>query len=139
MEEIRCPRFTSHNGMSPLSRAGFVLRMRIFAVSTMFVMFMGLAHADEGQGRMLPHSGDVGTIGLVDAVRLTLAKNPDIQLHEKQVEIGHGSLQQATGQFDSTVGLTVGGSVNNTPLSQVLRNTYASEGLPFTTLQTNTT
>lgn len=56
-----------------------------------------------------------GPVGLLDAVRLTLAKNPDIQLQEKQVEFSQGTVQQAAGQFDPALSLTVGRSVDNSP------------------------
>jgi len=41
-----------------------------------------------------------GALTLVDAVRGTLDRQPDIQLQGKQVEIQDGAVQEAGGQFD---------------------------------------
>ncbi|CAK0780438.1 Outer membrane protein TolC [Gammaproteobacteria bacterium] len=88
-------------------------------------------------GPVVAYSSD--SLGLLDAVRLTLAKNPDIQLQEKQVEINQGVLQQATGQFDLTLRLTAGHAVDHNPLNQQSRDYYASQGFPVSQLKTETT
>lgn len=64
-------------------------------------------------------------MGLLDAVRLALANNPDIQLQEKQIELSQGALQQAAGQFDPALRLTVERTINNTPLNQLDSVAYA--------------
>lgn len=69
-----------------------------------------------------------GPLGLLEAVRLSLAKNPDIQLQEKQVELSSGAFQQATGQFDPALRLTAGRNVDNSPLNQQARDSYARQG-----------
>lgn len=78
-------------------------------------------------------------ISLLDAVRLTLAKSPDIQLQEKQVEFNRGSLQQATGQFDAIVRVAAGRSSNNEPLNEQSRENYAGQGFPVSQLSTDAT
>ena len=101
------------------------------------VLCMGWAHADEASA---PAQAPLQSrLGLLEVLRLTLSKNPDIQLHEKQLEMGQGSLQQAAGKFDSSLGIGFGGSVKNTPLNQSTRDNYDSLGYPFTVLTTNTT
>lgn len=102
---------------------------------------MGVAHAAGDPGPTAPQSpsGSNFPVGLLDAVRLTLAKNPDIQLGEKQVESGQGVLQQASGQFDPSLSLTAGRSVDNTPLNQQSRALYARQGFPVSQVSTNIT
>lgn len=68
-------------------------------------------------------------IGLIDVVRLTLAKNPDIQTSKKQTDIGYGALQQVSGGFDSKLALTLGSSVKNQPLNQRVRNSLSARSL----------
>lgn len=46
------------------------------------------------------------SLGLVDAIRLTLSQNPDIQIQGQQLQASQGLLQQASGQFDTTLNLT---------------------------------
>lgn len=100
---------------------------------------MGLAHAAEDQAQPLAPSDNVRPVGLLDAIRLTLSQNPDIQLQEKQVESSQGALQQATGQFDPALRLTAGRSIDNQPLNQQSRNSYASQGFPVSQIRTETT
>jgi outer membrane protein TolC len=75
-----------------------------------------------------------GPIGLLDAVRITLAENPNIQLQTKQGDISRGALQQASGQFDTALSLTAGRSGNNTPLTPKDSLSYRA-----TELETKTT
>jgi outer membrane protein TolC len=79
------------------------------------------------------------SLGLLDAVRLSLAGNPDIQLQSKQVEVSRGILQQASGQFDTALRLSGGRNSNSTPLNQSDRNTYASIGFPLSQASVYTT
>jgi outer membrane protein TolC len=78
-------------------------------------------------------------LSLLDAVRLSLAKNPDIQIREKQVESNSGALQQASGEFDPALRLTAGRSIDNSPLNQQNRDIYASQGFPLSQLKTDVT
>lgn len=100
----------------------------------MTLVSIGWASADEI--KVFPASEH--TLGLLTVVRQTLANNPDIQLREKQFEITLGALQQASGQFDSTVGVSVGASTDHTPLNLATRNAYAGSGFPLTELTSNT-
>ena len=81
----------------------------------------------------------VGPVSLLEAVRLTLAQNPDIQLQEKQVDSSQGALQRASGQFDSALSLTAGRNVDNTPLNQQDRFGFASQGFSVSQIRTETT
>ena len=78
-------------------------------------------------------------VGLLDAIRLTLSQNPDIQLQEKQVESSQGALQQAAGQFDPALRLTAGRTVDNSPLNQQSHDSYASQGFSVSRIRTETT
>ena len=42
-------------------------------------------------------------LSLINSVRMTLTRQPDILLQEQQVEISKGQLQYSSGQFDSTL------------------------------------
>ncbi|MEI6413358.1 MAG: TolC family protein, partial [Pseudomonadota bacterium] len=79
------------------------------------------------------------SIGLLDAVRLTLAKNPDIQIQEKQVEFSQGVLQQASGQFDLSLRLSADHTINNSPMNQQSRDYYTHLGFPVSQLKTEAT
>ena len=57
-------------------------------------------------------------ISLLEAVRMTLANDPNIRLQEKNVEISKGSLQQQTGQFDMKMQTSAGRSYEYTPLTE---------------------
>lgn len=76
-------------------------------------------------------------VSLLDAICLTLANNPDIQLQERQVEISGGILQQATGQFDQTLSLAAGRTINNVPLDQFDSSVYLASQLKTDTTSYN--
>jgi outer membrane protein TolC len=78
-------------------------------------------------------------VGLLDAVRFSLAMNPNIQIQERQVESSSGISQQATGQFDSTVGVEVGHNLDSSPLNKLNRYIYAAQGFPVSQLATEAT
>lgn len=56
-------------------------------------------------------------IKLMDAVKATLEKQPDIRFQEQEVEISRGLLQQARGQFDPALKISGGHGHEYTPLS----------------------
>lgn len=85
------------------------------------------------------NAASAAPVGLLDAVRATLAQNPDILLQEKQLEFSQGVLQQASGQFDTALRLTAGRLIDHSPLNQLTRDTYASEGFSLSELKTKTT
>lgn len=68
-------------------------------------------------------------LGVLDAVRYALARNPDVLLLEKQVEISRGAAQQASGQFDSTLRAGIAQSIDNTPLNRQNAEAWAAKGL----------
>lgn len=80
-----------------------------------------------------------GPVSLLDAVRLSLAMNPDIQLQEKQVEFRSGAFQQAAGQFDSALSLKAGRNVDNSPLNQQDSYRYSTLYFPVSQIRTETT
>jgi outer membrane protein TolC len=102
------------------------------------VICMGCVQAGELQTLTSPTIATKRPLGLLDVIQLTLVKNSDIELHAKLAESGLGALQQATGQFDSKVGVSLGESVNNIPLGQSARSSYAQLGFPLSSLSTTT-
>lgn len=56
-------------------------------------------------------------IKLVDAVKATLEKQPDIRFQEQEVEISRGLLQNSRGQFDPALKISGGHDHEYTPLS----------------------
>jgi outer membrane protein len=88
---------------------------------------------------LIAGAATAGPIGLLDAVRHTLAKNPDIQLQGKQVESSRGVLQQATGVFDPALHLTAGRSTDNSPLSRNDRGSFAAQGFSLSQITTKNT
>lgn len=75
------------------------------------------------------------TLSLVDAIRHTLDKNPNIKIQETQIAASLGALQQAAGQFDATVNLAGGYTADATPLNQLTRDSYARQGLDIPELK----
>lgn len=78
-------------------------------------------------------------LSLVDAIRHTLDKNPNVRIQEKQMEASLGALQQTAGQFDTTVNVTGAHTVDHTPLDQLSRNSYTSQGQDISELKANST
>ncbi len=78
-------------------------------------------------------------LGLLDAVRLTLAKNPDVLLQERQLEFSRGALLQAEGQFDPALRLSTGRALDHVPLLDREQRFYAAQGLTDTETRTATT
>jgi outer membrane protein TolC len=72
-------------------------------------------------------------ISLADAVRLTLQKQPDVQLLERQVEIAAGDLETQKGAFDSLLGANATRTRDKQPLNSA--NAVGS----FDELQTDST
>jgi outer membrane protein len=63
-------------------------------------------------------------IGLLDAVTITLERQPVIHLEQQNVEISRGILQQESGAFDTTLGASLSGKRQDIPLS-VLQGRFA--------------
>ncbi|WP_174900559.1 TolC family protein [Rugamonas rubra] len=78
-------------------------------------------------------------VGLLDAVRLSLANNVDVLLQRQQVDSSAGALQQAGAPFDSTLRLQTGRNVEHAPLNQRSRDAYASQGFPLSQLRSDST
>lgn len=77
--------------------------------------------------------------GLLDAVRETLARNPDVQLNAKQLEISQGAAREAAGAFDPVLALSAGQSHASTPLNRYQRATYSALGQPVSRANSTTT
>ena len=60
-------------------------------------------------------------LGLLEAVRLTLAQDPNIQLQERQIDIAKGALQSARGQFDLTLDTALSRGLTGTPRTELER------------------
>jgi outer membrane protein TolC len=56
-------------------------------------------------------------LGLLDAVRMTLERDPNIALDEARLQSSRGSLEVAVGEFDPVLGSTVTQADTRTPLS----------------------
>jgi outer membrane protein TolC len=54
---------------------------------------------------------------LLDAVRLTLEKDPAVQIQKKQLLIAQGAVESASGQFDPTFNAAISSGITRTPLS----------------------
>lgn len=79
------------------------------------------------------------SVGLLDAVRVCLARNPDLQIQTKQVEYSRGVAQQKAGPFDSVLSLSAARVQDNSPLNQQSREAYAGAGFPIDQLRSETT
>lgn len=101
------------------------LRIRWFLPALTTLLYSGL--------------GLAAPVSLVDAIQWTLAKNPNIQLQEKQTDTSLGALQQAAGQFDTTASLAAGYDSDHAPLTQQSQQSYLAQGFPLSQLQTDTT
>jgi outer membrane protein TolC len=102
------------------------------------VICLGNVNANDLQAQGSPTFENRRPLGLLESIRLTLVNNSDIQLHVKLGESGLGAFQQAAGQFDSKVAVSLGESVNNTPLNQITRNYYVQQGFSLSSLSTDT-
>ncbi len=78
-------------------------------------------------------------ITLLDAVRSTLVNQPLLRIQEQQVNISRGIKQQASGQFDTSLGSSVIQSRTNTPLTLYLKQQALLNGTPTNDLVTNLT
>jgi outer membrane protein TolC len=56
-------------------------------------------------------------VGLLDALRATLEKHPNIQIQQRQIEYNRGALQVAAGQFDRVYSAGTSQSYTSTPLT----------------------
>ena len=108
-------------------------------VVALYGMATGVIYAADERSQQMDIPRITSRVGLLDAVRFSLALNPNIQIQERQVESSSGILQQATGQFDSTVGVEVGHNLDNSPINQVNRLIYARQGFPVSQLATEAT
>lgn len=110
-----------------------------YLVVALYGIATGVIYAADERSQQLAVPVITSRVGLLDAVRFSLVMNPNIQLQERQLESSSGVLQQATGQFDSTVGAEVGHNVDNSPLNKLSRDINAAQGLPITPLATQAT
>lgn len=110
-----------------------------YLVVALYGIATGAIYAADERSQQLAVPVITSRVGLLDAVRFSLAMNPNIQIQERQVESSAGILQQATGQFDSTVGVEVGHNADNSPLNQLNRRLYAMQGFPVSQLTTEAT
>ncbi len=79
-------------------------------------------------------------LGLLEAVRLTLAQDPTIRLQELQTNVARGAWQEASGQFDVTLDTTVQKGLTRTPRTELERfqtgvQTNANGDLEFVSTQ----
>lgn len=86
---------------------GFRLFLWGCLVTAFLVATMDYAGAENGE-----QSG----LRLLDAVKITIQNQPDIQLKEQDVEVSRGKLQVETGAFDTNLNANVQGSHNSRPL-----------------------
>ncbi|MGA2019010.1 MAG: TolC family protein [Candidatus Sulfotelmatobacter sp.] len=79
------------------------------------------------------------SISLLDAVRSTLVNHTLLRIQEEQVNINRGIKQQASGQFDTLLGSSVGQTRTNTPLTLYLQQQALLIGISTNNLVTNLT
>ncbi|MHB8520220.1 MAG: TolC family protein [Limisphaerales bacterium] len=70
------------------------------------------------------------TVGLLEAVRMTLALDPSIRLQEKQIDFTKGVLQNASGQFDLGLDTLLSRGITRTPRTQFERSYSLPPALP---------
>jgi outer membrane protein len=77
-------------------------------------------------------------LGLLEAVQLTLEKDPVVQMQKKQVLFAQGAAESAAGQFDPTFDTALTSGITRTPLTQ---SQQVQNGLPsdFLVLQQEST
>lgn len=90
------------------------LRKARWALVTCLACWLGFPSADAGQANFAltnpvpPHT----EMGLLEAVRQTLAHEPNIQIQQRQVQVGKGVLETASGQFDPALATSLVGGQN---------------------------
>ncbi len=65
-----------------------------------------------------------GGLRLLDAVKITIQNQPDIQLTEQDVDISRGKLQVETGAFDTNLNLSVNPTHDSRPLGSLEQYEY---------------
>ena len=99
--------------MVSLSKTGIYLNVGILLA----ILFpVGLA-----KGEMTSQRAAAEGISLLEAVKMTLKKQPAIHIQEQQVEISRGLLQEERGQFDPKVVTSISHERDNTPLTETQR------------------
>lgn len=68
-------------------------------------------------------------VGVLESVQSAITRHPFIHLQEKQIEIDKGTLQNATGQFDVTLGASIKQSRDVTPLTDLQRSSYGTSDI----------
>ena len=85
-----------------------------------------------------PPLGPARPLTLAQAVALTLAQNPNIQLARESVLLAQGQLRQAAGPFDPTLTANSSISVQDDTISQTSQNLLLSELLGYQLNSTST-
>lgn len=99
--------------MNPILRTGLSLMLTVVLFSAAF------AAGQEAPAPSLPAG-----LGLLDVVRTTIARNPNVSIQKQQVESSQGALQQASGKFDETLGLSLNRQTADSPLNSSLSPYY---------------
>lgn len=81
---------------------------------------------DKGSALTGPAPAPPG-FSLLDAVEITLACDPNIQIAEQKVKHNEGSLRIVQGEFDATLSSSLSDGVTHTPLDEVDRQIYATD------------
>lgn len=79
-------------------------------------------------GGSTPMPPPPASLTLLETLQSTLARQPQIQIQQQQVEISRGVKQQATGQFDLTLAGNFSQAHTNTPLTLSESALVAAEG-----------
>jgi outer membrane protein len=69
-----------------------------------------------------------GSLGLLEAVRITLAKDPAIRLQNQEVEIARGRVQEAKGKFDLKLSSSLGHERTQRAIPEILSVAYPGDG-----------
>lgn len=117
---------TAPHGLKWIRRAGRGTGgLPAWVCALLGISLASLATAGEPAATTLPES----TVGLLEAVRMTLALDPSIRLQEKQIDFTKGVLQNVSGQFDLGLDTSLSRGITRTPRTQFERTNSLSPAL----------
>ena len=96
----------------------------ILRISLLLMLTAVLFSATSAAGQETPAPSAPAKLGLLDVVRTTIARNPDVSIQKQQVESSRGALQQASGKFDETLGLSLNRQTADSPLNSSMSPYY---------------
>lgn len=126
--------------MSSLLRRPFTFRaLRVSLTGWSLAACLVVAGAPARGQRQEASAAPGDRLSLLDAVRMTLSRQPEIRIAEQQVVASRGVVQQATGQFDFNLQAGISQRGDTTPLSEtsVAATPYLTGSPSLTSYTTN--